>query len=123
MKKNDEENLKFREWFRTNWLISGGLIPKATAARLLNKSKSRITQMVKEGKLFEHKFNDSLSYIETPQVFRIMHQEDYKLLKDTLYEEAKGLPETQQQSFIDTMLPTLEAQEKSIEPTVKKPKK
>ena len=120
MKKNDEENMKFREWFRINWITSGGLIPKATAARLLNKSKSRITQMVKEGKLFEHKFNDSLSYIETPQIFRIMHQEDYKLFKDTLYEEAKGLPETHRQSFIDAMLPTLERQEKSIEPTAKK---
>jgi len=121
MKKNKEENLKFREWFRQNWLISGGLIPKATAARLLNKSKSRITQMIKEGKLVEHKFNDSFSYIEAPQIFRIMHKEDFELIIDTLYKEAEVLPETHQQSFLDAMIPAIEEQKNSIEPTKENP--
>lgn len=116
MKKVDEENLKFREWFRKNWLVSGGLISKATAARLLNKSKGRITQMVQEGKLKEHKFNFWISYLEAPEVFRILHKEEYKLFKDTLYEQAEELPETHRQSFIDSMIPTLERQEKEIDP-------
>ena len=116
MKKFDEEYFKYCEWFKTNWLTSGGLIAKAEAARLLGKSKGRITQMVKEGKLKEHKFSDGISYLEAPQVFTIMHQEEYKLLKDTLYEEAAGLPETHRQSFIDSMMPTLERQEKEIDP-------
>lgn len=123
MKKNQEENSDFRYWFRTNWIAAGGLMSKASAARLLNKSKSRITQMIAEGKLFEHKFSEGLSYIEAPQVFKIMHQEEYKMLKNTLFEDAKGIPENQRQSYINSMLPILERQEKCIEPTVKKPKK
>ena len=116
MKKLNEEILMFREWYRKNWLTAGGLVPKATAARLLGKSKGRITQMVREGKLKEHQFNPSISYLEAPEVFRLMHKEEYKLFKDTLYEQAEDLPETHRQSFIDAMMPTLERQEKEIDP-------
>ena len=116
MKKFNEEYFMFREWYRKNWLVSGGLIPKATAAKLLGKSKGRITQMVKEGKLNEHKYNESISFLEAPQIFTIMHREEYKIFKDTLLEDADGLPETHRQSFIDTMMPILERQEKEIEP-------
>lgn len=116
MKKINKETLEFREWFRTNWLVAGGLISKATAASLLGKSKGRITQMIQEGKLKEHQFSPSRSYLETPEIFRMIHKEEYKLFKDTLFEQAEELPETHRQSFIDTMLPTLEKKEKEIDP-------
>ncbi len=116
MKKFDEEYFQYCEWFKKNWLTAGGLISKAEAARLLGKSKGRITQMVKEGKLKEHKFSDGISYLEAPPVFTIMHKEEYKILKDSLYEQAEEIPETHRQSFIDAMMPTLERQEKEIDP-------
>ena len=116
MKKYDEEHSTFREWFKSNWLASGGLIPKATAAKLLGKCKGRITQMVKEGKLNEHRYNSAISFLEAPQIFTIMHKEAYNLIKGSLLEEAEKLPETHRQSFIDALMPTMERQEKEIDP-------
>lgn len=124
MKNFNEEYYQFCEWFRKNWLVSGGLISKATAARLLGKCKGRITQMIKEGKLNEHKYNEGISFLEAQQIFEIMHREEYKFLKGSLLEQAEEIPETHRQSFIDAMMPTLERQEKEIDPVpVKKNKK
>lgn len=41
----------FYDTFKATWIKSGGLINQATASRLLKISTSRITGMIKEGKL------------------------------------------------------------------------
>ena len=68
--KNTEEQLNFLQWWTTNWMQSGGLINQATASRLLKRSTSRITNMIKEGKLKEYRYKN-LSYIALPEVMRI----------------------------------------------------
>lgn len=71
MKKDDAKNLMFYQWINENWLISGGLITKATAARILNRTTGRISQMVREGKLIEHRFNNEISFVRFAQVREI----------------------------------------------------
>ena len=49
--KKKQIDFDFYEWFKENWLISGGLISQATASKILNKTTGRIAQMIREGKI------------------------------------------------------------------------
>lgn len=68
--KEKENQIEFLEWWKENWMQSGGLINQATASRLLSRSTSRITNMIKEGKIKEYRYKN-LSYIALPEVMRI----------------------------------------------------
>lgn len=98
------ENLKFRQWFSQHWQESGGLITNTTAARLLNKTSGRISQMVKEGKLIEHRYNKEIAFLESPQIFRMIQKESKEIIETAIPILAKNnLPENLQESFIKTM--------------------
>lgn len=98
------ENLKFRQWFSQHWQESGGLITNTTAARLLNKTSGRISQMVKEGKLIEHRYNKEIAFLESPQIFRMIQKENKEIIETAIPILAKNnLPENLQESFIKTM--------------------
>lgn len=64
------EEIDFYAWLQRNWTMTGGLINQATAARLLKRSTSRITNMIKEGKLKEYRYNN-LSFLSYPEVMRM----------------------------------------------------
>lgn len=98
------ENLKFRQWFSQHWQESGGLITNTTAARLLNKTSGRISQMVKEGKLIEHRYNKEIAFLESPQIFRMIQKESKEIIETVIPIIAENnLPENLQESFIKTM--------------------
>lgn len=98
------ENLKFRQWFSQHWQESGGLITNTTAARLLNKTSGRISQMVKEGKLIEHRYNKEIAFLESPQIFRMIQKESKEIIEKAIPIIAENnLPENLQESFIKTM--------------------
>ena len=53
-----EQLPEFDAWFSEKWLVSGGLITPATAAKILNKTAGRITQMMTEGKIKSYKYKN-----------------------------------------------------------------
>ena len=110
MKKNELENMEFREWFKEVWQLSGGLITNTTAARLLNKTSGRISQMVKEGKLREHRYNKEISYLETIQIFNMIHEETYNMLEDEYIKLSKKLPQEMKETFLAGNLKILKKQ-------------
>ena len=78
-----EEDIEFYNWTCEHWLITGGLITQATAARLLGKSKGRITQMIKEGKLKEHRYK-KISFLEFPEVMKMARERIYKIINQNI---------------------------------------
>lgn len=57
-RRTDETDIKFHHWMLETWGRVGGLITPAVAARMLNRSKGRITQMMTAGKLQKFVFPD-----------------------------------------------------------------
>ena len=68
--KSEEDQINFLKWWMQKWMQSGGLINQATASRLLKRSTSRITNMIKEGKLQEYRYKN-LSFLAMPEVMRM----------------------------------------------------
>lgn len=93
--RKPKEDLAFYEWYRTNWTAYGGLIPKATAAAILNVTKARITQMIRNGTLKERKYNPRYTYVDAPSVFALAHHQNYEYIinetqkSDDMPEEVK----------------------------------
>lgn len=81
--KSKEEDVEFYNWTCEHWLNTGGLITQATAARLLGKSKGRITQMIKEKKLEEHRYKN-LSFLAFPEVMKIARKRIYKITNQNI---------------------------------------
>ena len=57
-RRTAETDIKFHYWMLETWGRVGGLITPAVAARMLNRSKGRITQMMTAGKLQKFVFPD-----------------------------------------------------------------
>lgn len=86
---------EFYNWMKENTTMYGALIQPAIAAKLLNKSKGRISQMMKAGKLkyWEYENIRFLSYhevmeIATKEVYIYMEEE----MKRELNKVQKKLP-------------------------------
>lgn len=90
-----QSEISFYQWMLENWTIEGGLIPQATAARLINVSKARITQMIKEGKLKELRFEN--------QIF-VPYSDTMKYARQKVYQKMQTAMETSLQE-IETKLP------------------
>lgn len=90
-----QSEISFYQWMLENWTIEGGLIPQATAARLINVSKARITQMIKEGKLKELRFENQIfvPYSDTMKYARQkVYQKMQTAMKASLQEIETKLP-------------------------------
>lgn len=110
------EDVEFYNWTCEHWLNTGGLITQVTAARLLGKSKGRITQMIKEGKLKEHKYKN-LSFVEFPEVMKSARERIYKIMNQeimkTIEKETRNTPISQEEidNFKTIVKTTLEKAE------------
>jgi hypothetical protein len=62
--------MDFYSWFLTEWCIAGGLISHKTAADILGKSNSRITQMINEGVLTRYSFENK-TFVSFSEVMNI----------------------------------------------------
>lgn len=91
-----QSEISFYQWMLENWTIEGGLIPQATAARLINVSKARITQMIKEGKLKELRFEN--------QIF-VPYSDTMKYARQKVYQKMQTAMEASLQE-IETKLPS-----------------
>ena len=112
-----KDNLpEFDAWFSEKWLVSGGLITPATAAKILKKTPGRITQMVAEGKIKSYKYGNT-PFIRFPDVMRIAKQEQYETVMQEI-EALKADPKVLdciKKQYIEEITPTLEILKQSVE--------
>lgn len=71
---------EFWHWMNENWNIAGGLIQQAIAARLMGKTKTRVRQMINEGKLKEYKFKTT-TFVSFADVMKYTREEAYESLE------------------------------------------
>ena len=76
--------------FRDTWIEAGGLISQATARRLLERTKGRITQMIKEGKLKQYTI-EGVTYLSFAEVMEKAKKIQTKLVRSQAAEELKKL--------------------------------
>lgn len=76
--------------FRDTWIEAGGLISQATARRLLERTKGRITQMIKEGKLKQYTI-EGVTYLSFAEVMEKAKKIQTKLARSQAAEELKKL--------------------------------
>lgn len=88
--KIDVKELEFYPTFKDTWIEAGGLISQATAGKLMHRTKGRITQMIKEGKLKQYRI-DNVSYLSYAEVMTKAKKIQEKLARDTAEEEIKKL--------------------------------
>lgn len=88
--KIDVKELEFYPTFKDTWIEAGGLISQATAGKLMHRTKGRITQMIKEGKLKQYRI-DNVSYLSYAEVMTKAKKIQEKLARDTAEEELKKL--------------------------------
>ena len=50
-KQTQKRGIMFKQWFTKKWAEEGGLIRQADVSRLMNITPTRVTQMIKEGKI------------------------------------------------------------------------
>lgn len=78
------------QWMLENWAIHGGLVTPATAAKLLEVSKTRITQLTKEGKLTKLLLENQI-LIPYPEVIKLAREREYKIFRSQIEEDIKGV--------------------------------
>lgn len=71
--KQKKEFFEFKEWYRKANRKTGGLILKATAARLLNTPKQNISRMIRIGKIKTYKFK-SEKYVGLNDIEKIIER-------------------------------------------------
>ena len=74
-RKKEKPECPYYHWMLENWTFMGGMITQATASRLLNVSRTRISQMVKEGKLKETRYKDEI-FVSYPEIMKIAKQKE-----------------------------------------------
>lgn len=87
--------------FKDTWIEAGGLISQATARRLLERTKGRVTQMIKEGKLKQYTI-EGVTYLSFAEVMEKAKKIQTRLARAKAKEELKqlGLPEEIQSGFM-----------------------
>lgn len=86
------DQIQFDVWFTEMWLKSGGLISQATAAKILNRTQGRISQMVNEKKLKLYQYENML-FVSFIEVREIAQQDNLKKAKKMLKEASALLPD------------------------------
>jgi len=116
-RRTAETDIKFHHWMLETWGRVGGLITPAVAARMLNRSKGRITQMMTAGKLQKFVFPDEnlvfVSWLEVRNMAeqqilarqkRLMHAEIKK--SDLTPEQKEAFKKITDQSLQEASFPT-----------------
>ena len=88
--KKEDSSIEFYGKFRDTWIKAGGLISQATARRLLNRTKGRIPQMIKEGKLTTYEI-EGVSYLSFAEVMTKAEKIQTKLARDKAVKELAKL--------------------------------
>lgn len=116
----NKESISFYQWMLENWTIEGGLIPQATAARLMRVSKARVTQMIKEGKLREIRFENQV-FVPYGSTMNYARKKEYQEIKLKLEKEFKALRSSTSaedikdlQHFEDGIKKTIESAEEIV---------
>lgn len=111
-----EQLPEFDAWFSEKWLVSGGLITPATAAKILNKTAGRITQMMTEGKIKSYKYKN-IPFVCFPDVMRIAKQQQFEIVMEQIKEmqKDKRVPEHVKEQYLEEIMPTLELLKNSVE--------
>ena len=90
MGNKDFEDVTFYQWMIENWTMEGGLIPQATAGKLIGVTKGRITQMIKEGKLKEFRYENNV-FVSYAKTMMYAKAKQYKIMKEETEKEIKEL--------------------------------
>ncbi len=80
----------FFQTYTSTWIKAGGLISQTIARRLLNRTKGRITQMIKEGKLTPYVI-EGVTYLSFAEVWAKAEKIQTKLAREKAEEELKKL--------------------------------
>lgn len=88
--KIEDKELEFYPTFKDTWIEAGGLISQATAGKLMHRTKGRITQMIREGKLKQYRI-DNVSYLSYAEVMTKAKKIQEKLARDKAIEELNKL--------------------------------
>ena len=88
LKMKNEET--FFQTYTSTWIKAGGLISQTIAKRLLNRTKGRVTQMIKEGKLTPY-IIESVTYLSFAEVWAKAEKIQTKLDREKAEEELKKL--------------------------------
>eukprot|EP00831_Metopus_contortus_P056468 TRINITY_DN4831_c0_g1_i1.p2 TRINITY_DN4831_c0_g1~~TRINITY_DN4831_c0_g1_i1.p2 ORF type:complete len:247 (+),score=35.16 TRINITY_DN4831_c0_g1_i1:66-806(+) len=75
------KNTDYKEWFVENWNTKGGLISQAMASKILQKTPTRIRQMINENKLNSFTFEDETPLVSFAETMQIYENEYKKLLE------------------------------------------
>lgn len=86
--KIEDKELEFYPTFKDTWIEAGGLISQATAGKLMHRTKGRITQMIREGKLKQYRI-DNVSYLSYAEVMTKAQKIQTKLAREKAEEELK----------------------------------
>lgn len=88
LKMKKEET--FFNKYTSTWIKAGGLISQTIARRLLNRTKGRVTQMIKEGKLTPY-IIEGVTYLSFAEVWEKAEKIQTKLARDEAAKELKKL--------------------------------
>ena len=88
LKMKNEETF-FKEYTST-WIKAGGLISQTIARRLLERTKGRVTQMIKEGKLTPYVI-EGVTYLSFAEVWAKAEKIQTKIARDKAEDELKKL--------------------------------
>ena len=95
------------QWMLENWAIYGGLVTPATAAKLLEVSKTRVTQLTKEKKLTKLLLENQV-LITDPEVIKLAREREYKIFRSQIEEDIKGVKDIIPEEFLSELKEGLE---------------
>ena len=107
---------EFDAWISEKWIVSGGLISPAIAARILNKTAGRITQMAAERKIRLYKY-DNTTFVSFADVMKIARKQRYEEIMKEIEKIKKdpNVPEQIKEQYIQEITPNLELLNNSVE--------
>ncbi len=112
MRIKNNVNPEFYNWFKEKVTIYGALIQPAVAAKLLNKSQGRISQMMKLNEIKSYKY-ENIKFVSYQDIMKIATEETYKYMEKELNEELEQIkkqnkiPEEQFQQLKNESLKTV----------------
>jgi len=65
--------MKYADWIKENWSITGGLITQADAGKILGKTRTRIRQMINEGKLKAYRYENDPPFVSYADVIKLLN--------------------------------------------------
>ena len=107
MDEKDERALFF-QWMIQSWTIHGGLITQTTAAKLIGVTKGRITQMIREGKLKELRYQKQ-SFVQYGTTMKIAFEKNKTEMMEAIKTEVEhpAIPPEIKMAILQEFLPQM----------------